>query len=331
MGPTPEMLRTYYRMLLILSGDLNSGVLGPFVNRSSDDVALIQDFLSNTSGSPTPRGIWAMGDGFAQSEVQSGGVVPSHTALITNYFATQLRDGSYQSVSGNTNPVADLMPTGIVSPPSGGIPPSAGGDVFGVESSCTWSNDLLNVNSAIPGAAVASYYQSAGHAANAPYVASVYAPSGGARPWISLLDGWDIEHLHSRMDDNSYGRLAYFLDVIAHVFPNQCASWGSPNVDVPRSGARPYLDFLKLLGTPVRDRATFHFGTARTDRVRIVLYDVAGRKVRMLVDRSFPPGEHDVVWDGANDEGIRQARGVYFAQALYGSGFKVEKKVVVLK
>ena len=28
-GPTPEMLRTYYRVVSILSGDLTSGVLGP--------------------------------------------------------------------------------------------------------------------------------------------------------------------------------------------------------------------------------------------------------------------------------------------------------------
>src|SRR4029077_16123977 len=33
-GPTPQMLRAYYRIVAILSGDLNSGILGPFVNRS---------------------------------------------------------------------------------------------------------------------------------------------------------------------------------------------------------------------------------------------------------------------------------------------------------
>src|SRR5689334_21992012 len=33
-GPTPEMLRAYYSVVALLSGDLTSGVLGPFVNRS---------------------------------------------------------------------------------------------------------------------------------------------------------------------------------------------------------------------------------------------------------------------------------------------------------
>src|SRR5262249_39688795 len=42
-GPTPEMLRTYYRVVTILSGDLRSGILGPFGNRSQNDVALLND------------------------------------------------------------------------------------------------------------------------------------------------------------------------------------------------------------------------------------------------------------------------------------------------
>jgi hypothetical protein len=40
------MLRAYYRVVAILSGDLNSGVLGPFVNRSQNDIALLNDYLT---------------------------------------------------------------------------------------------------------------------------------------------------------------------------------------------------------------------------------------------------------------------------------------------
>lgn len=38
IGPTKEVLRQYYRVLAVLSGDLNSGILGPFTNRSPDDI-----------------------------------------------------------------------------------------------------------------------------------------------------------------------------------------------------------------------------------------------------------------------------------------------------
>src|SRR5690349_20415117 len=45
-GPTPEMLRAYYRIVAILTGDLTSGVFGPFTNRSQNDVALLSDYLT---------------------------------------------------------------------------------------------------------------------------------------------------------------------------------------------------------------------------------------------------------------------------------------------
>src|SRR5262249_52533466 len=78
-GPTPEMLRTYYRVVSILSGDLNSGVLGPFTNRSQNDLALLSDYLTSASGSPQPRGLFIQGDGFGQSENQTGlGIDPNH-------------------------------------------------------------------------------------------------------------------------------------------------------------------------------------------------------------------------------------------------------------
>src|SRR5262252_2341372 len=83
-GPTPEMLRAYYRVVTILSGDLNSGILGPFVNRSQNDIALLNDFLTATGGTAQPRGILVQGDGFGQSEKATGGIDPSHTIFLTD-------------------------------------------------------------------------------------------------------------------------------------------------------------------------------------------------------------------------------------------------------
>ena len=44
-GPTPEMLNAYYTMMLFLTGDLNSGILGPYTNRSQNDAGLLMDWL----------------------------------------------------------------------------------------------------------------------------------------------------------------------------------------------------------------------------------------------------------------------------------------------
>jgi len=323
-GPTPEMLRTYYKIVMLLSGDLNSGILGPFVNRSQNDVALLEDFMSFGANYLSPRGVFIQGDGFVQSETQSGGVDPAHTTLLSTYLATVLRDGSYQGVSGNTNDVADLIPTSVVSPR---------GDVFGVQNSCLFSNDLLTVNTSVPGATAGSYYQNYG--TNGPYVASVYAPSNSSHPYVTLMDGWEIEHLRSRFDESNFGRLVYFIDVFTNVFGSICAVNGTPTVDVPNNTAGPRLvNFVgNVRNNPLSaGQATVNFGLARKDRVEVNVFDVTGRKVRTLAAREFQAGEHTLTWDGTNDQGQVVARGVYFTQVKFiNSRFVDAKKVTVLK
>jgi flagellar hook assembly protein FlgD len=49
--------------------------------------------------------------------------------------------------------------------------------------------------------------------------------------------------------------------------------------------------------------------------VQVNIYDVAGRRVRLLADRVFPAGEQTLVWDGADDGGRKVARGVYFVRS----------------
>jgi len=322
-GPTPEMLRTYYKLLVILSGDMNSGLLGPFVNRSQNDVGLIQDFMTFGANALTPRGVYVMGDGFAQSETQTAGVDPQHGTLLTTNFALSLRDPSYQSISQNLNDMADLLPTSVV---TGGR-----ADVFGTQNTCTFSNDTYNVNAAVPGATVGTYYQNVG--SNGPYVASVYAPSTVSHPYITLVDGWEIRHLRSRFDEDDMGRLVYFMDMLVNVFGTICPFTPVPTVGVDAPQAT--VNFVgNVWGNPMMagGRATVHFGLARADRVEVKVYDVTGRLVRTLADRSFQAGEHSLVWDGTNDQGSVVARGVYFTQVKFiNSRFVDAKKVTVLK
>jgi len=49
-------------------------------------------------------------------------------------------------------------------------------------------------------------------------------------------------------------------------------------------------------------------------RVRLDVYDIAGRRVRTLVAETMGPGTHEVRWDGVDATGRRVASGVYFAR-----------------
>jgi flagellar hook assembly protein FlgD len=94
----------------------------------------------------------------------------------------------------------------------------------------------------------------------------------------------------------------------------------------------PFVNFATLAGNPVENRqATILFGLAKHDRVRVRIFDVAGRLVRTLTDRRFPSGEHRLVWDGVDDRGRSMARGVYFTRIEFvDQAFRSDKKVVIL-
>jgi hypothetical protein len=197
-GPTPDMLRVYYRILALLSGDLNSGVLGPFVNRGQNDIALLNDYLTQSAGSAQPRGIFIQGDGFGQSEKASGGIDPSHTQFLTDKLGVIFRNPSYQAISGNISSCADLLTTTNLTPAL---------DIFGVVSTCQFSNDVYNRNPSIAESAEGAFYENAG--SSGPYVSDVVKPATALRNWIAVTSGYNITHLFSRYCDTDNGRLAY--------------------------------------------------------------------------------------------------------------------------
>lgn len=53
------------------------------------------------------------------------------------------------------------------------------------------------------------------------------------------------------------------------------------------------------------------FGLAREGHVRLELFDVAGRRVTMLLDESRPAGEHRLAWNGRGEDGTRLRGGVF--------------------
>jgi len=319
-GPTPEMLRAYYRVVTILSGDLNSGILGPFVNRSQNDVAILNDFLTSAGGTFQPRGIMVQGNGFGQSEHATGGIDPSHTLFLTDKLGVMFRNVSYQALSGNVDACADLLTTTSLTP---------GADYYGVMNLCTWSNDVFQRNPAISESVEGAYYENAG--LNGPYVSDVVKTAVPLRNWVAHTSGYEIEHLFGQACEYIAGRRQYYYYALGKVFGGICQLGGACGLclDVPQSDrGGPYVNFMKLGDALMRrGEAKVFLGIAQTGRVQVHVYDVAGRKVRLLADRVFPAGEQTLVWDGTDDGGRKVARGVYFVRS---STQKDAGRIVVL-
>ena len=67
-------------------------------------------------------------------------------------------------------------------------------------------------------------------------------------------------------------------------------------------------------------RIQFELPGATATSVLLAVYDVHGRRVRVLLNANLPPGLHGTTWDGTNDEGTRLASGVYYCMLSTGAG-----------
>jgi hypothetical protein len=81
---------------------------------------------------------------------------------------------------------------------------------------------------------------------------------------------------------------------------------------------------------PFNPSTTISFAIAAPGRVDLVIYDVAGRRVRSLVGDNFQPDVYRVTWNGINDRGEHVASGIYFYRLSAGA-FTQTRKMVLLK
>ena len=70
---------------------------------------------------------------------------------------------------------------------------------------------------------------------------------------------------------------------------------------------------------PFTDATSLRFSIARASRVRVEIFDDAGRQVARLLDRELGAGEHAARWDGRDSNGRPRPAGVYFARLTAGS------------
>ncbi len=72
------------------------------------------------------------------------------------------------------------------------------------------------------------------------------------------------------------------------------------------------------------------FELDQPERVRVAVYDVSGRQVRLLADGVRGAGKHRLLWNGRNDGQRELASGVYFV-TLQAGGRRLSNKVVLVR
>jgi hypothetical protein len=95
---------------------------------------------------------------------------------------------------------------------------------------------------------------------------------------------------------------------------------GAPlGVEPERNDANAACRLAAARPDPFAGATSLLYSIARPGRVRLEIFDGAGRCVALLLDRELAAGEHSARWDGRDSNGRARAAGVYFARLTAGS------------
>ena len=140
------------------------------------------------------------------------------------------------------------------------------------------------------------------------------------------------------------GRYVWHCHILSHedhemmrpfqVGPMMMAKAGSASFnsvtseDKPSNGNVPRAVVLgQNQPNPFTSATQIRFSLAEDGPVELTIYNIAGQKVRTLVNRSFGQGDHFVDWDGKDTLGNTVASGVYFYRFNAGASVQIKKMV----
>ncbi|MFQ5584745.1 MAG: T9SS type A sorting domain-containing protein, partial [Calditrichia bacterium] len=81
---------------------------------------------------------------------------------------------------------------------------------------------------------------------------------------------------------------------------------------------------------PLNSSTRIKYELHRKTKVKIVIYDILGRKIKILVNSTEVAGYKNIVWNGQNDYGFTVASGMYFYR-IETENFVKTRKLLVIK
>lgn len=107
--------------------------------------------------------------------------------------------------------------------------------------------------------------------------------------------------------------------------PAGCVSNGT---GAPAKFVPPGFELATPAPNPSAGALDLRFSVPTRGHVTVRVYDVAGRRVRTLVDEVLEADRHRIAWDGRTDDGDRAASGLYFVRLQAGDLTQTRKAVL---
>lgn len=151
-----------------------------------------------------------------------------------------------------------------------------------------------------------------------------------AREWVDV----SIEGLEKRIPLTSSMRLRFIAEDIGRASLVEAAvDRVIIKVIYPTSAAlqSPYSRLTTAWPLPFKDGLTVQCNILGETNIRLHAYDVLGRRVREIADRTLGTGLHTIEWDGRDSRGEQVPTGVYFLRFETDSGPSSKMRVPRLR
>ncbi len=96
-------------------------------------------------------------------------------------------------------------------------------------------------------------------------------------------------------------------------------------LDAPGEAPPSALAFARPTPNPARGAVALRYDLPRAMRVRLAVFDAAGRRVRSLADALQPAGRYTLRWDLRDADGGATGAGLYFARLEAGGEVLVQR------
>jgi len=155
--------------------------------------------------------------------------------------------------------------------------------------------------------------------------------------WLRRLSwngaSWTTENAPGQPNGADWGN-GLSNPVEFHVGPDGSLWWASQGGGIHRirytgsnvavGDATPKHGTLRAV-SPFSGGTDLDFSLERGGRARIAIFDVRGRRVRMLIDGTLGPGARQVRWDGNDDAGRPVASGLYLIRLEHPEGMAMTR------
>lgn len=279
--------------------------------KSSDDFGMLYEFLDQ---SPNAPGVYLSGDNLASWWSASAGTGAIN--LRGTYMNFNVVNSSHTDAGEPVSPLVIGYPYTCFDHPTDGVD-----TLIAFAGGCSGLNDFDILEPNGPAGTAMAY---SGHPMRGAVLSQVTQNTVGDTARV-ILSGFSFHVIRDFSVGSPPARARHLQAILEYLGSGVGSSVGTADlIPFENSLSQNYPN-------PFNPTTTIDFTVESRARVDLSVFDVAGRRIRILASGIHSPARvHRVHWNGRDDAGQPVASGVYFCR-LVTEGFTQTRKMILLK